>query len=177
MHIIITLITAIAGLLWALNRLQNSGVNLNAFNPFFWMRRRQWEQKLNIKPIHSLHNTIDAASVLMVAMAKMDGDITREQKSEILTMFETEFKLLANEAVESYGASSYMLQDTVNIVGEVKNILAPTLDKFESHHKRALMEMLNKISTMEGEPTKEQRELIVEVELQFECTKSENPKW
>lgn len=110
-------------------------------------------------------------------MAKMDGDITREQKFEILTMFETEFKLSGSDAVESYGASSYMLQNVVNIIGEIKNILAPTIKKFELNQKRLLVETLSKISTTEGEPTKEQREFIVEVELQFERTKSENPKW
>jgi len=41
-HIIIGVITAIATLVFALNRLQDSGVNLNSFNPFFWARRRAW---------------------------------------------------------------------------------------------------------------------------------------
>lgn len=44
MHILIGLITAIAGLVWALHSLQNAGVNLNGFNPFYWMRRRKWEK-------------------------------------------------------------------------------------------------------------------------------------
>ena len=34
MHIIIGVITAIAGFMWALHSLQNAGVDLNAFNPF-----------------------------------------------------------------------------------------------------------------------------------------------
>lgn len=41
MHIIIGVITAIAGLLWALNRLNESGFNLNSLNPFLWARRRK----------------------------------------------------------------------------------------------------------------------------------------
>ena len=37
---LIGFITALAGLIWALHSLQNAGVNLNAFNPFYWARRR-----------------------------------------------------------------------------------------------------------------------------------------
>ena len=48
MHILIAAITAIGGLIWALYRLQNSGFDLNAFNPFYWARRREWEKKLDL---------------------------------------------------------------------------------------------------------------------------------
>lgn len=177
MHILIGLITAAAGLFWALNRLQNSGVNLNSFNPFFWARRRKWQNQLGTKPIHQLENPIDCASVLMVAIAKMDGDITREQKSEIITMFRDELGLSSDAAAESYGASSYMLQEVVNIVGEVKNILAPTKDQFERHQKESLLKMLKKIATTEGPTSKEQNAYITEVENQLELTEEKSTKW
>lgn len=52
MHILIAFLTTVAGLIWALYRLQNSGVNLNAFNPFYWMHRRKWQKKYGTKAIH-----------------------------------------------------------------------------------------------------------------------------
>ena len=36
MHYVIGLITAVAAFLFALNRLQNAGLDLNALNPFLW---------------------------------------------------------------------------------------------------------------------------------------------
>ena len=65
MHILIGILTAIAGLVWALYRLQNSGVNLNSFNPFFWFRRRKWEKNLHGKQLHRLDKPIDVAAALV----------------------------------------------------------------------------------------------------------------
>lgn len=53
MHIIIGFITAFAGLVWALNSLQNAGFDLNSLNPFALMRRRRWAKKLGTKPMHA----------------------------------------------------------------------------------------------------------------------------
>ena len=102
MHILIGLITAVAGLIWALHSLQNAGVNLNAFNPFTWMRRRKWEKQLGIKPMHALTSSMDAAALLVVAVAKEHGDITRESKLEILSLFEKEFGVKRNRSIEMY---------------------------------------------------------------------------
>ena len=41
MHILIGLITAIAGLFWALNSLQRSEFNFGLSNPFLWSRRKK----------------------------------------------------------------------------------------------------------------------------------------
>lgn len=82
MHIIIATISAIAGLLWALNHLQNSGVALNSFNPFLWARRRKWAKQLGAKPMYGLTDSMEAAALLVVAVAKEHGDITRDTKSE-----------------------------------------------------------------------------------------------
>lgn len=176
MHIIIGLITAIAGLVWALNRLHHAGVNINSFNPFFWLRRRRWEKQLGNKLIHGLEKPIDAASLLVVAIAKMDGVFTREQKSEIISLFESELKISNSAAAESFSASSYMLQDTVNIVGEVKNILKPSQDAFESHHAESLIGMLLKTATAEGSLSPEQSEFIAEVEKVLEV-KTKQARW
>ena len=41
MHYVIGFITALAALLFALRKLQEAGVDLNAFNPYVWWRRRR----------------------------------------------------------------------------------------------------------------------------------------
>ncbi len=177
MHILLGLITTLAGLAWALYRLQNAGINLNSFNPFFWIRRRKWEQQLGTKPIHQLDNTIDAASVLMVTIAKMDGEITREQKTEIISLFENEFGLSHSDAIESYASSSYMLQDEVNIIAEVKNILEPNKTLFKPHQSESLLKMLNTLASNEGVQTKEQKDFIVEVVKQLHIDSKSARTW
>ncbi|WKD51683.1 hypothetical protein [Microbulbifer spongiae] len=172
MHIIIGVITAIAGLVWALNSLQNAGVNLNAFNPFFWMRRRRWEKKLGTKPMHALTDSMDVAALLVVAVAKEHGDITRESKLEILSMFEREFGVKRNKAIEMYSSSIYLMQDALNISEEVRHIMKPSKENFTSNHISKLIKMLNEAAGLE-EMTDGQRAIIKSVEMEFQSNKDQ----
>lgn len=176
MHIIIGIITAIAGLIWALNSLQNSGVNLNSFNPFFWIRRRKWEKQLGVKPMHGLTDSMEVAALLIVALAKEHGDITRDTKLEILSMFEREFGVNRGKASELYSSSMYYIQDSVSIPAEVANILKPSKENFTSEHKNKLLEMLNIVATLEDE-LQTQRAIIQAVENEFKSDKAEDSKW
>lgn len=167
MHIVIGLITALAGLLWALNRLQNEGVDLNAFNPFLWMRRRNWEKQLGTKPMHGLTESMDAAALLLVSVACEDGVITREAKMEILNVFQQEFGLDRSSAISLFSSSNYMLKDVSNMPQEVRNVLKPCKDKFEQSHIDKLLAMLNNVASMEGPPTSGQLQIIEEVVVEL----------
>ncbi len=167
MHIIITLITAIAGLAWALYRLQNSGVDLNAFNPFYWARRRAWEKKAGTKPLHRLERPIDAATTLLTAVALQDGAITREQKTAVLEIFMHELKLNEAAALEAYALASHLLKDVTNIVAEIRNILAPSLDGFSLEQKQSLVELMIKVASFEHATNETQQQIIDEVKRVF----------
>lgn len=177
MHIIIGLITAIAGLIWALNSLQRAGVDLNALNPFTWVRRRRWEKKLGVKPMHSLTDTMEAAALLSVAIAKTSGEITRDTKMEILDTFEKAFGIKRNRSMELYSASTFMLKDTMHLISEVNNILAPSKHNFEAVHIEKLMGMLNTIASLEGQVSTEQQAFIDAVSKVFDLNKEKPQQW
>ena len=160
MHIIIGLITAIAGLIWALYRLQQSGVDLNSFNPFHWLRRKKWEAQVGTKPLHRLDNSMEAAAVLIVAMAELDGTVTRETKSSVLQLFIREFELSEKDAAEMYATASYLLKEAAYLPVEVKNILAPSKQQFQPNQTELLLGMLAQVSTTEGEANQTQTELL-----------------
>ena len=160
MHIIIGLITAIAGLIWALYRLQQSGVDLNSFNPFHWLRRKKWEAQVGTKPLHRLDNSMEAAAVLIVAMAELDGTVTRETKSSVLQLFIREFELSEKDAAEMYATASYLLKEAAYLPVEVKNILAPSKHQFLPNQTELLLGMLAQVSTMEGEANQTQTEFL-----------------
>ena len=44
MHIVIGILTAVAGLFWAISALQNSGA-IDSLNPFLWRRRARSGEK------------------------------------------------------------------------------------------------------------------------------------
>lgn len=115
MHIVIGVISALAGLCWALIALQRSGLDLNELNPFLWARRRKWRMLYGARPIFNLTKPLEVAALLIVAVLKEEGDISREQKSEVLSIFEREFHLDAGKAAEMYKSCLFLLKDEMNI--------------------------------------------------------------
>ena len=177
MHIIIGLITAIAGFIWALHSLQNAGFDLNALNPFTWARRRKWEMQLGTKPMHALTDSIEAAALLVVSIAKADGEITRDTKMEMLDLFENEFGISRNKAIGLFSASTFMLKEANDIASEVKNILAPSKSDFDESHVKTLVDMMNKVSTFENEQTSIQKSIIASVINEFKLNSSDATNW
>ena len=167
MHLIIAFLTAVAGVIWALYRLQNSGVDLNSFNPFFWARRRAWEKKAGTKPLHQIENGMDAAATIVVATAKLEGELSIELKRYLFSLFESEFNVSHSRATEMFTSSAFMLNDAVNLTKEVSYILAPSKASFSQAQVQSLLKMMDKISTFEGPASNEQLELVLAVEKAF----------
>ena len=176
MHIIIGFLTALAGLIWALYRLQSAGLDLNSFNPFYWLRRRRWQKQYGAKPLHSLTNPMDAAAALMVATAQLDGDLTREHKQLVLELFTRELKLSDTQAQELYVASCHLLKDSSNVQQEVKHILAPSAKAFTPAQTQSLLSMLAKIASFDGHANNAQQELLQQVENCL-CESPEQSQW
>ena len=177
MPIIIAILTAVSGIIWALYRLQNSGVDLNAFNPFYWARRRSWEKKLGVRPLHRIDNSMEAAAVLVVGMAELEGSITRELKQQVLSLFKSEFNISDSEANSLYVASSHLLRDTVNIADEVKHILSPTIDQYQPRHRESLLSMLQQTGDFDGQLNQNQQRLLKSVEHAFVSDTSQAKSW
>jgi len=174
---VIAILTALTALVWALYRLHTSGFDLRALNPFHWLRRMKWQHQINTKPTHAIENPMEAAALLLVAIAKLDGEITREQRNFIIQLFIAEFSLTEITANELYAASSYLLKDTSNIIPEVRLILEPCKAAFKPNHIETLLEMLNKVASAENSPTVAQSELIVEVRKHLAPGKDEKFNW
>lgn len=177
MHILIGILTAAVGLIWALYRLQNSGVDLNSFNPFYWLRRRKWENNLHGKQLHRLERPIDVAAVLVVGMIKLEGEISREQKADTIQLFEKEFKLANAQAVQLFSASAFLLQDTVNLIDEVKYIVAPTKEKFTEEQTASLIGILNSAAQLDGKISEPQADLLDAVRKELVSDHIQSGKW
>ena len=132
MHIIIGLISAAAGLLWAINSLQNSGFRLSSLNPFLWMRRNKWKKQYAQSPLYMLENPMEAAAAVLLGVAKLEGEISKEQKREILSIFSDEFKLDVDKAKELFASTSFMLQSENNFLTNIDKVLAPSKSNFSA---------------------------------------------
>ena len=174
MHILLGLITAIASLLWALNRF---GVDIHSLNPFNWHRRRQWQKKLSTKPIHTLKKPVEAAAVLIVGIVQSEGLISREQKSEILNIFVNDLKQDKADAHDMLGSAVFLLKDIRDVEAEVPQILAPNKEYFTEPQARSLVQILTRIATFEGDITATQSNIIKAVDQELLREKVKPGEW
>lgn len=167
MHIVIAMITALAGLLWALNALQRSGFQLSSLNPFLAYRRWQWRKTYGGRPIFKLDRPIDVAAVLLLGTAKADGEITSDQKRELLALFQGEFAISRDEAADLLLASSHLTRDEIYLVDNLDKILERSAERFEPDAVASLLAMMRKIAALDGSINAEQQKLIDATERYF----------
>jgi uncharacterized tellurite resistance protein B-like protein len=177
MHIVIAAITALAGLIWALNTLQRSGFDLNSLNPFLAYRRWQWRRTYGARPIYNIERPMEVAAILLLGMAKADGAITSDQKKALLDMFQREFEISRDEASDLLLASSHLIRDEIYIVDHLDKILERSAPRFESDAVASLLAMMRRIALMDGSINGEQQKLIDATERYFAARTKPTGKW
>jgi tellurite resistance protein len=164
---IIAVLSALAGLIWALSALQRSGFDLNSLNPFLAWRRWQWRQSYGNKPLYKLDRPIDVGAVLVLGIAKADGEITSEQKKALLGLFQSEFDLSRDAAAELLLASSHLIRDELYLVDRLDKILEPSAKRFERDTADSLLDMMRRIAALDGSINSEQQKLLDATERYF----------
>ena len=178
MHIVIAVITAVAGLLWAVNSLQRSGFHFSSLNPFLGYRRWRWSRTYGERPIYRLERPMDVAAVLLLGIAKADGAITSDQKRELLAMFQSEFSISRDEASDLLLASSHLTRDEIYLVDHLDKILARSAERFEPDAVASLLGMMRKVAALDGSVNSEQQRLIDATERYFAArSKQPQSKW
>jgi uncharacterized tellurite resistance protein B-like protein len=175
---IIAVITALAGLIWALSSLQRSGFDLNSLNPFLAYRRWQWRRTYGGRPIYKLDRPMDVAAVLLLGIAKADGEITSDQKRELQAMFQNEFGISRDEAADLLLASSHLIRDEIYLVDHLDKILDRSAGRFEPDAVGSLLGMMRKVAVLDGSVNAEQQKLIDATETYFAGrVKKSTGKW
>ena len=177
MHIVIAAITALAGLLWAINSLMRSGFSLSSLDPFAAYRRWQWRRTYGAKPIYKLDRPMDVAAVLLLGIAKADGDITSDQKRELQSIFQSEFEISRDEAADLLLASSHLIRDEIYIVDHLDKILERSAPRFEAENVSSLLRHMRRVAAMDGSINAEQQKLIDATERYFSSKQQPTGKW
>ena len=153
----IALLGAIAGLLWALNSLEKSGISLN---PFAWWRRHQWMKQHGTKPLYRLRDPTEVAIVLLLGTAKCKGDVTATQKARLRDLCTRVMKLPEAEADDLIVAASFLARDEVYLVDTVERILQGTRRHLSAEQKASVLNMMEEVAAVDGPANAEQRRLI-----------------
>ncbi|MBV1911726.1 MAG: TerB family tellurite resistance protein [Kangiellaceae bacterium] len=163
MHIVIGIISALAGLIWAINSLQRSGFRLSSINPFYWARRNKWKKQYAENPLYSLTDPMEVAAALMLGVAKLEGEISREQKQTILAVFSDDFGLTTVAALDLFSSTSFMLQKEVNFLENCDKILENVKEKFSIEQAESTIELVEKMANLDSAASDTQTSFLAQM--------------
>ncbi len=163
MHIVLGILGSIITILYMLDRL---GINLGGLNPFYWRRKRAWAAKYQGDPIYSIEDPMHVAALLIVGTAKLDGDLSAEQKSVILSQFESNFSLDFRAASELLGSAAHLL-GAPQIIDTQLNVAEKNKDQFSEDQAESMIQMMVEVASAEGDLTAKQSEFVARIRSLF----------
>ena len=141
MHIIIGLITALATLLYIMDRL---GLDIGWLNPWAWRRRRAWAKKYEGDPIYSVEDPMQIAAILVVGTVRMAGDLSADKQALLLELFETTFSLDTRNARELYTSAAHLLGSPQVIQTQLENLVERNQSVFTPEQTGSFVQMIEK---------------------------------
>ena len=169
MHIIIGILTAVAGLFWAITALQNSGA-IDSLNPFLWHRRSQWKKKYTAKPMHSLSTPLEVAGLLIVGIAKTEGQLSKDQKNAILAVFKGQLHLNTTEAQQLYKSSSFLIKDEDISENDINKIFERSKANFSNDQVDSILSIMKDISNVDNPISAKQQMIIKAIDNFFQSS-------
>ncbi len=160
MHVVLVLLGSVVSILYMLDRM---GVDLGGMNPFHWRRRRAWAKKYGGDPIYSIEDPIQVAVLLVVGTAKLDGDMSTEQKTQLLEMLESVFSINAKAASDLVGSAQHLLAAPQVIDSQLNNLARKNRHLFSSKQGERIVEMMIYVTKVAGNLSAKQAEYIAKV--------------
>ena len=174
MHIVLGVLGAVVTILILLNRLQENGLDVGWLDPFAWRRRREWRRRYTGNPIYAIEQPLDAAALLMLSVAKRDGDLASAEKdlpglskpmerSKLLELYRDEFRMSEREAAALLASSAHLLGAGDAFTFNLEKVLAPSKEAFSDEQVTSTLALMERIAEVGGAPSALQRELIEDV--------------
>lgn len=174
MHIVLGLLGSIVTILYLLDRL---GIDLGGLNPFHWQRRRAWAKKYEGDPIYSIEDPMHVAAILIVGAAKLNGDISAEQKRVALKQFESSFSLDSRAASELFGSAAHLLGAPQIIDAQLEGLAGKSKDRFSRSQAESMIKMMVEVVSADGELTSRQSEFVAAIRSQFVPPEQDAGTW
>lgn len=174
MHIVLVLLGSIITILFFLDRL---GINLGGLNPFYWYRRRAFAKKYGSDPIYSIEDPVHVAALMIIGAAKLDGDLTAEQKRVAKELFVSEFSLDSREASQLFGSAAHLLAAPQLIDTQLRKLAARNTDRFSPDQAKSMVEMMSKVASADGDLSSEQKDYIDSIRSQFVREETSKGTW
>lgn len=163
MHIVLAVLTAlgtIGFLLWRINIGLQAGREIHDEISAFG-RRSSWRRKLNTSdPVAEIGDPRESAAVLMLGVARADGDVTAEQRAAILGQIKIHFNMAGKDAEDLFAHSLWLTQNAADISGRMRKITDPVFMQCTVREQEELKQMLQTIALVGGAPSILQEEIL-----------------
>jgi uncharacterized tellurite resistance protein B-like protein len=174
MHIIIGFLGSLVTIFYLLDRL---GVDIGGLNPFYWYRRYAFAKKFGADPIFSIEDPLHIASLLVIGVAKLDGDLTAEQKKVAQQQFESSFSMDSQASSELFGSAAHLLAAPQLLETQLQKLAGKSKDRFSKDQAESLLEMMAQVAAAEGQPSDTQRRFIDSVRSQLSVGSEPEGTW
>jgi uncharacterized tellurite resistance protein B-like protein len=146
-------------------------------NPFHWRRRRAWAKRYQGDPIYSVEDPVHVAALLILGAAKLDGDISAEQKKAALNQFKSNFSLDTGAASDLLGSATHLLGAPQVIDAQLKGLADMNQDRFSRDQAESMMQMMVEVASADGDLTATQSEYIEGIRTHFVPPESGQGTW
>ena len=168
MHIILAFLGAVITILILINRLSDAGIDIGWLNPFTWQRRRAWKKKYNGDTIFKLTEPLEVASLLATTVAKIGGEISKQEKEVLLALFQSEFGKTEKEASDLLMSSVFMFGNGESAIAKPDKIMRESLEKFTQAQARSVMNLLEGISKIDASNNDQKLQFVDKVKSTFD---------
>lgn len=177
MHIILGALGLIVTILILFKRLSDAGIDIGWLNPFSWRRRREWRKKYEGNPVFSLDGPLEVAAMLAICVAKIDGEMSSEEKQALLALFQSEFGKTEKDASDLLMSSIYIFGDGQEALSKPESIMKRSLEKFSEDQAASVMSMLESIKQIEESNADAKEKFIAKVKGEFDQRFVKNGGW
>ena len=174
MHVVLGILGSIVSILYMLDRL---GIDLGGLNPFYWRRRRAWAKRYHGDPIYSVEDPMEVAAILIVGSAKLDGDLSAEQKKVALQQFQSAFSLQASEASDLFGSAAHLLGSPQVIDSQLKGVADKNQKRFSREQAKSVLHVMATVAAADGDLNAKQIEYIEGIRSQIMQPEEEQGTW
>ena len=120
---------------------------------------------------------MEAAALLAFAVAKLGGEVSREEKQQLISLYRSEFSLSLKAATELLLSSSYLYGGGSELKNNLERVLNPSLEGFSASQAQSTLDLLVKVAQIEGTASIPKEEFIRSVAAVFQNRFRSKGKW
>ncbi|MEM7226108.1 MAG: TerB family tellurite resistance protein [Pseudomonadota bacterium] len=172
MHIALGVLSALGLIIWWIIRLNHArcaGRELaeTASDIKGLVRRTRWKRKHQTDPFVKIEDPRIAATAMMCAVAKCDGDISERQRAAILELVVRELRVDRALAEDLLAQGRWLTNEMKDLNALLRRASEPIQKTCTAAEKRHLLAMLESVATVEGEANDHQSDGLRYLEERF----------